>query len=333
MITPIVSQEELLRRRQQQVPVPQPKPIQAFATPQVQPQMQATTDPGAFERFRTMLSDPGVRTALMQTGLSLLQPTYQGDVAHIASSVGQGLGAMGRRETRLATEAKDAAALEREIAKEQAELGLKAADSASLGARRAAETAEGLRRLGIDASKAASQYGVDRAQEANYASMIKDREGELALKAKLGEDRNAILQSRNALAQKRYELTQQRNNAQDKRAIDKQIADIDEATNRHNDALAKIASQEKQLDMRLRGKLMQGAQKAIIDNMFLDPDADPMKMVEQQGQIYQGLTKQFGFGGQEPTTGPKVVKTAEDYAQVKSGEVFIDEYGVQHTKP
>lgn len=84
------------------------------------PQTAAQSDPGLFDKWRGWLSNPQNRTALLQTGLSLMQAPQPGQnrIAHIGGAIGQGLAAAGRSEARTTAEARQQAKLDRELESE-----------------------------------------------------------------------------------------------------------------------------------------------------------------------------------------------------------------------
>ena len=124
----------------------------------VNPQSAAQSDPGLFEKWRGWLGAPQNRAALLQTGLSLMQPVQvgQSQFGHVASALGQGLGAAGRAEARIAGEAKEQAKLERELEGENLDREIKRSgleldrqNTQSLIADRQAGRADARTRLGL----------------------------------------------------------------------------------------------------------------------------------------------------------------------------------------
>lgn len=123
------------------------------------PQSAPMSDPGLFDKWKDWLGAPQNRAALLQTGLSLMQPVQMGQsqFGHIASSIGQGLGAAGRAEGRIAKEKlseEDRARqiegenLDREI--KRSGLELDRMNTQSMIGDRAKDTALAQSRLGLD---------------------------------------------------------------------------------------------------------------------------------------------------------------------------------------
>lgn len=180
------------------------------------PQSAAMSDPGLFEKWKGWLGAPQNRAALLQTGLSLLQPTYQGTIPHIASSIGQGLGAAGRAESRIAGEQRDAEKLQRELESESLDrevkrtgLELDKLNTESLVGQRNAEVGFDRARLGIDRAKLGNDTRYTEAQIADLQSQGDTREGNLALRQSVEAARRAAVAEKQKLEQEKLGLAQE----------------------------------------------------------------------------------------------------------------------------
>lgn len=163
----------------------------------VNPQSAAQSDPGLFEKWRGWLGAPQNRAALLQTGLSLMQPVPigQSQFGHIASALGQGLGAAGRAESRIAGEAKEQAKLARELEGENLDreikrtgLELDRQNTQSLIGDRAEQRRIALARLGLDTEE--SKLG--REKTALEIENVKKSGGGLTLDKMFGAAKDIV---------------------------------------------------------------------------------------------------------------------------------------------
>lgn len=142
----------------------------------INPQTAAQSDPGLFDKWRAWLGSEQNRAALLQTGLSLMQPVQPGQsqFGHIASSIGEGLGAAGRTEARLRAEELAQQKLDRELSADELDREIKRSgleldklNTQSLIADRVQGNKLALERLGLDKSQAGLTKAKTEAEIAN----------------------------------------------------------------------------------------------------------------------------------------------------------------------
>lgn len=142
----------------------------------ITPQSAPMSDPGLFDRWKEWLGAPQNRAALLQTGLSLMQPVQPGQsqFGHIASSIGQGLGAAGRAESRMGAERLAQQKLDRELEGEALDreikrsgLELERLNTESMIGDRAQDTELARTRLGLDKSRIGLENKKTEAEIAN----------------------------------------------------------------------------------------------------------------------------------------------------------------------
>lgn len=330
----------------------------------INPQTAAQSDPGLFDKWRAWLGSEQNRAALLQTGLSLMQPVQPGQsqFGHIASSIGEGLGAAGRTEARLRAEELAQQKLDREMSADELErqikiagLELDRADSASLGEQRRAGIANDRARLGIEQAKLGNDTRLTEAQIANYQSQSDTREGGLDLKRSAEAARQQAAAEKQAFEQEKLGLAREIVAA--RQAGDERRAQQAEARLKQTDA--KIAISAKKLS-----EAESKAQNITLSNMFKardsvtkdvwtaanDPYAtEPRSMDQLLGErirLQQEVDRRMGVGqsGQSggatmPPSPPTQTssypspKSQAEYEALPSGTVFVAPNGSIRRKP
>lgn len=279
------------------------------------PQSAPMSDPSLFDKWKDWLGAPQNRAALLQTGLSLMQPVQAGQsqFGHIASSIGQGLGAAGRAEGRIAKEKLseeerarqiEGEALDREI--KRSGLELDRLNTQSQIGDRAADTAIARQRLGIDSR-------VADAQIENYKSQSDTREGGLDLRRGVEEAKQKATADKLALEQQKLGLAQEV--AQARAAGDMKKAQLLEARIKQTDAqiaisAKKLAEAESKAQNITLQSMFKNKEKIASDvwTAANDPYAvDPVPMeelVKRRLELDSTLNQQLGIGGQRGQLAP-----------------------------
>lgn len=230
------------------------------------PQSAPMSDPGLFDKWRGWLGMPQNRAALLQTGLSLLQPVQPGQsqFGHIASSIGQGLGAAGRAEARIAGEERDQAKLDREIEGEALDREIKRSgqeldrlNTMSQIEDRTADRSLARARLGNDTR-------LTNAQIANYESQSETREGGLDLRRNAEQAKQTAVADKQRLEQEKLALAQE---------VAKARAVGDETRARQAEAKIKQTDTQIALSAKKVAEAEAKAQNITLQSMFKNKQA------------------------------------------------------------
>ena len=244
-----------------------------MATMPVNPQTAAQSDPGLFDKWRSWLGSPENRNAMLQTGLALMQPLQPGQsqFSHIASSIGEGLGAAGRTEARMREEQIAQDKLNRELEQQALDAEVKRTGleldklntQSQIGSRAASDAAERAR-LGLEEKKLVNDTRYTDAQIANLQSQSDTREGDLARKTAADKATADALATKNALEREKLAITQEI--AQARQAGDAKRAQQAEARLAQTDQKIAISQQRLQ-------QAEAAAQRISLQSMFKARDA------------------------------------------------------------
>jgi len=335
-----------------------------MATMPINPQTAAQSDPGLFDKWRAWLGSEQNRSALLQTGLALMQPVQPGQsqFGHIASSIGQGLGAAGRTEARLKSEALAQQKLDRELSADALDREIKRSgleldklNTQSLIADRQAGQGIARSRLALDQAQEGRQSRLTDAQIANLQSQSDTREGSLALKQDAERAKQEATAAKQALEQEKLGL--QREVLAARQAGDERRAQQAEARLKQTDT--KIALSAKKL-----AEAENAAQTITLKSMFKTKDAiakdvwtaandpyatEPRSMdellaarIKLQKDIDAGLggdQRGQSSGGTVPPSPPAQTssypspKSQAEYEALPSGTVFVAPNGSIRRKP
>lgn len=279
----------------------------------VNPQTAAQSDPGLFDKWRGWLGEPQNRAALLQTGLSLMQPMQGSQFSHIAGAVGQGLGAAGRTESRIQAEGLardkinrelDAAALDQEI--KRTGLELDKANSQSLIGQRNASVGIDRAKLGLDEKKLGNDTRYTDAQIANLQSQSDTRAGGLELKQQVEANRQAGLREKQSLEQQKLQLQQEKlrisaaGDAKQAQLIDARIKQIDTGIGQADkkvqsstDALAKINTQAM---FKARDNITKDVWTAANDPYAMEPRSQD-ELLAKRIELQRKADEAMGVGG------------------------------------